>query len=184
MEVKNPYGSILAAEIRAFLEFWPGFQDEAEEMRRDIEKDQHLFFTDKTPPLSWCHLYELPAELVRQGDDKALFKAIRIDPTCLGCKPIVQRISKATMTQDKAFFKELRRSIGHKPESLAQSNFQKMRLVLEVLHESGADKLNDRELEHLFIEQLNLYAANKAGGGSRDSLRKFVNTHMRQKSRT
>ncbi|MEZ0231237.1 MAG: hypothetical protein ACAH12_00225 [Methylophilaceae bacterium] len=275
MITNKSYGTISATEIRAFLEFWPFFQGEAEEMKAGIVKDKDIIFTDKTPPVSWCHLYELPlaeyvklssqviedgSELssihsklvtapnqiaiipevcgdvdshfaslepltkeeamdlapilapmlafslsmynsllcllyysrflndlimqVRLGDDIALFNAIRIDPTCIGCKPIIQRISKATMIQDTDFMKKLRNSLGNKPEKLAQANFQKMRLVFEILHESGAENLTDERLEELFVKELNLYDSHSAGGGSQDALRKFAKTYMRPKAIT
>lgn len=121
---------------------------------------------------------------VRSGDDKALFSAISVDPTCIGCKPIIARISKAVLIQDADFLKNVQAALGNKPAKRAQDNFQKMRLVLEILHECGASKLTDEELEKLFVEELNLYASNAAGGGSHDALRKFANTYMKKKSRT
>lgn len=268
-------GKISAADIRSFLEFWPSFSSEAEELRAMIVQDQELLFGNTVDSISWCHLYELPAQehfhsllvsqevnfglgeiftkftqsnnqiaaipnscneidlhfesfptlpknealvllplmlpmlanaisaynslvsllyygrflndlidQVRNGDDKSLFNAISIDPTCIGCKPIISRISKAVLIQDVKFLSKVQATLGKKPENLEQGNFQKMRLVLEILHEFGASKLTDEELEKLFVEELNLYASNAAGGGSHDALRKFANTYMKKKSRT
>lgn len=121
---------------------------------------------------------------VRSGDDKALFSAISVDPTCIGCKPIIARISKAVLIQDVAFLENVKAALGNKTEKRAQENYQKMRLVLEILHECGATKLTDNQLEQLFIKELNLYSDSPLGGGSHDALRKFANTYMKKKSRT
>lgn len=60
-----------------------------------------------------CFMYNL-IELVRAGDDKALFDAIRIDPTVMGCQSAIGRISKATRLKDTQFFDNLKNAINGK----------------------------------------------------------------------
>ena len=130
-----------------------------------------------------CFLNEL-IERVRVGDDKALFDAVRIDPTIICCLSVAQRISKATLLQDNSFFAKLKASINGKLAKREQANFQKMRLVLEILHEAGATRLSDAQLHELFVEELNLYSGNAKGGGSAKALRKFADTYMRKNTTT
>lgn len=130
-----------------------------------------------------CFLNEL-IERIRTGDDKALLDAIRIDPTVIGCISVNLRISKAALLQENRFFARLKAALNGKLAKREQANFQKMRLVLEVLHESGANRLNDAQLHQLFVEELNLYSGNTSGGGSAKALRKFADTYMKQNTTT
>lgn len=130
-----------------------------------------------------CFLNEL-IERVRTGDDKALFDAVRIDPTVIGCISVSSRISKATLLQDNSFFAKLKAAINGKMAKREQANFQKMRLVLEVLHEAGATRLSDAQLHELFVEELKLYSGNAKGGGNAKALRKFADTYMRKNATT
>lgn len=130
-----------------------------------------------------CFLNEL-VERVRAGDDKALFDAVRIDPTVIGCISVSNRISKAALFQDNRFFAKLKAAINGKMAKREQANYQKMRLVLEVLREAGATRLSDELLHQLFVEELNLYDSNAKGGGSAKALRKFADTYMKKASTT
>jgi hypothetical protein len=100
-----------------------------------------------------CYLNEL-IERARDGDTKALFDAIKIDTSVIGCPSVVDKISTATRLQDKRFFAKLKAAINGKKEKLRQANFQKMRLVFKILHEAGATRLTDAQLHHLFVEGL------------------------------
>ncbi|GEM_PF-1550475 len=130
-----------------------------------------------------CFLNEL-VDRIRNGDDKALFDAIRIDPTVICCPSVSQRISKATLLRDNRFFAKLKASLNGKLAKREQVNFQKMRLVLEVLHETGATRLSDAHLHELFVEELKLYSGNAKGGGSDKALRKFADTYTRKNTTT
>lgn len=130
-----------------------------------------------------CFLNEL-IERVRAGNDKALFDAIRIDSTVIGCPSVVERISKAALLQDNSFFAKLKAAVNGKLAKREQANFQKMRLTLEVLHEAGAIRLKDEQLHQLFVEELNLYSGNTTGGGCAKALRKFADTYMKKNATT
>ena len=126
-----------------------------------------------------CFLNELIAR-VRAGDDEALFDAIRVDPTVIGCQSVIDRISKARRLQDSYFLNELKKTESGVSAKLKQANYQKMRLILRVLSEAGATRLSNKQLYQLFVEELDLYTANSAGGGVEKSLRKFADTYMKQ----
>jgi len=130
-----------------------------------------------------CFLNEL-IERIRAGDDKALFDAVRIDSTVIGCISVACRISKAALLQDTRFFTQLKAAIEGKMAKREQANFQKMRLVFEVLHEAGASRLSDSQLHQLFVEELGLYASNAKGGGNAKALRKFADTYMKKSATT
>lgn len=130
-----------------------------------------------------CFLNEL-IERVRTGDDKALFDAIRLDPTVVGCKSVVERISKAALLQDKKFFAKLKAALNGKIAKREQANYQKMRLVFEILHEAKATRLNDEQLYQLFVKELKLYSWNEREGGNAKALSKFADTYMKQNSTT
>ncbi len=123
-------------------------------------------------------------ERARSGDDKALFDAIRIDPTVIGCKSIIGRISKAARLQDTPFFNNLKKAFDGKKAKRQQENFQKMRVIFKVLTDAGALRLTDSQLRELFINELKLYTANSSGGGSEKALRKYADTYMKQNTTT
>lgn len=129
-----------------------------------------------------CFLNDL---IARAGvDDEALFDAIRVDPMVIGCRPIIERISKARRLQDEDFLNELKRTQSGVSEKRKQINFQKMRLVLKVLIDAGATRLSNEQLYELFVKELNLYTANSAGGGVEKALRKFADSYMKKNATT
>lgn len=130
-----------------------------------------------------CYLNTL-IEQVRNGDDSALFKAIRVDPAVLGCESVRQRICKAALLNDETFFKKLKAAIRGKMGTREQTNFQNMRMVLHILHEAGETHLTNTELQELLVNSLHLYTANAHGGGSEKSLRKFADSLMKEKTTT
>lgn len=118
----------------------------------------------------------------KRGADTALFRAVKIDPTVLGCSSVVARISRAAMLDDQKFFKRLKGAINGKLTKREQKTYQDMRLVLQVLYESGAPKLSPDDLYTLFHEELNI-VRNEAGDGDvKNALRQFAYQFMKQKS--
>lgn len=130
-----------------------------------------------------CYMNDLIAH-VRTGNNKALFDAIRIDSTVIGCQSVIQRISQAKRLQDDDFLSKFKNAMNGKNAKREQANFQQMRIVLKVLSEAGAVRLTNEQLHRLFVEDLNLYTANSKGGGSEKALRKFVDTYMKQNATT
>ena len=132
-----------------------------------------------------CFLNELIARvLIGKGSDKDLFDAIRIDPTVIGCKTAIERISKAVLLKDEDFLKKLKAAINGKVTKREQQNYQKMRLVFEILYEANSDKLDDQQLYDLFVKSLKLYSWNESQGGNAKALRKFADTYMKKQATT
>ena len=126
-----------------------------------------------------CYLNDLIVQ-VRGGDDGALFNAVRIDPTTMGCPTILTRISQAVLEEDRRFFAKLKAAMAGNLKKREQANFQKMRLVFQVLHETNAGHLSDDQLHELFVKELRLYSSdlNTKRGDARKNLRKFANQYM------
>ena len=90
--------------------------------------------------------------------DDALLKAIKLDASVVGCPTALVRISKAVLLNDTKFFNDLKNAIEGKIGELEAHNYQKMRFILQLLHESGGISLSNKELKELFVKQLNLYS--------------------------
>lgn len=59
------------------------------------------------------YLNDLVAQVRAGGPDadKALLRAIKIDPTVLGCPSVVQRLSRAAIESDKRFFSNVKGAV-------------------------------------------------------------------------
>ncbi|MBS1186785.1 MAG: hypothetical protein H6R04_803 [Burkholderiaceae bacterium] len=137
-----------------------------------------------------CYLNEL-ITLVSAGGkhaDKALFCAVRIDPTVVGCSAVMGRISQAVMQSDEKFMKNLRNAMSGKLGKQDEMNAQKRRLVLQILHEEGALKLSDDDLYELFVTELGIYDTHMKDGLEKSdaarSLRQMAYRFIREKSST
>ena len=95
-------------------------------------------------------------EEVRQGDDRALFDAVRVDRSIVACPTIASRISRAELCEDREFFLRLKKAF----KGLSRKHWEAyndLRYVLFVLREFGLDKLSDEELEKLLVHELKVY---------------------------
>ncbi len=130
-----------------------------------------------------CYLNDLVAKAGEESklSDKALFQAVRIDPTVVACSRIASRISLAVLRGDDNFLHKLRKAITGKLTKREQESYQNQRLVLQILHETGAISLNQAELYKLFVEQLKIVSG-KTSGDVANNLRQFAYQFMKQKS--
>jgi len=106
---------------------------------------------------------------VRQGDDSALFKAVRIDRTVLLAPTCADRLSKAEMLNDKEFLCHLRSAIKG-PTKKHMAAIQDLRYSIVALRECGFDRFSDSDLERLFI-RTRLYPNSS---GALKNLRKHI----------
>jgi hypothetical protein len=51
---------VTAENLRDFLELWPLFASESDEVHQIVMEDKDWFFNKNSEPFSWCHFYELP----------------------------------------------------------------------------------------------------------------------------
>ena len=112
--------------------------------------------------------------------DKALLQAIRTDPSVVGCPTASKRIGRAVFFSDKKFLKKIQNAMSGKLGIRETKNYQKMRFILQVLHESGGIDLSDKELRELFVKQLNLYSDTQSS--SEKNLKELAYNFRKQKS--
>ena len=102
------------------------------------------------------HMYELIVK-GRNGDDTSFFNAIRIDHTVMQTPSFIHRFEKASIKNDKKFFKGLRNSL--KNLGFKRWNFyDNTRLVAKLFQE--ADQLDSKsidELYEIFCDKFSLY---------------------------
>lgn len=89
-------------------------------------------------------------EEVRQGNDDALFKAVRVDRSAILAAPCADRLSKAELLNDKDFLRHLRSAIKG-PSKKHMDAIQDLRYSIVALRECGFDQFTDEALERLFI---------------------------------
>lgn len=56
------FGKISPEDLKLYLSFIPGFEQEQEEARQLLLSHADTFFSEDCNKPSWCHLYELPAK--------------------------------------------------------------------------------------------------------------------------
>lgn len=115
--------------------------------------------------------------------DAALFCAVKIDPSVLGCPSVLSRLSRAVLTNDQVFLKALKRSLLGKLTKREDKTYQRMRLVLYVLSDSGAGRLSGDQLYKLFVEELRIYSKTLEGDPVK-ALRKFADQYIKAASTT
>jgi hypothetical protein len=104
----------------------------------------------------------------REGNDDALFNAIRLDRSVLSCPTAAMRISKAELLEEKPFFLRLRSALKG-PSKKHWEGYRDLRYSLFVLRELGFDQFSDAQLEYLLVDVLKVYPDNY---GARKNLRK------------
>lgn len=176
----------LLAEIDA----WELTEEEMEGLRKSLQAIFGLTLSLANSVRSlmtfgW-YLNDLVAMVRGGGDDadSALLRAVKIDPTVLGCASVVVRMSRAVMTNQQKFLAQVRNAMAGQVGKREQKNYKNMRLVLQVLHETGAPKLNETDLYTLFVEELKLLSGERDQdeGNVANALRQFVYQFMKGKS--
>lgn len=125
------------------------------------------------------YINEMLAVAREKNDDKALLNAIRVDPTVVGSRTALVRLSRAVLERDSKFLGSVRKAMKGSLTKRQEANFQKMRLVVRVLADSGAGRLSDDELVKLFAEELHLYPEFSKSGDIVKNLRTFVDRYMK-----
>jgi hypothetical protein len=107
-------------------------------------------------------------EEVRNGSDKALFDAVRIDRAIVACPTIANRICFAELQGDKKFFIHLKKALAG-PSRKHMVSLDALRYLLYMLVDAGADHLSSADLEQIFVEKTKLYSSTP---GAQKNLRK------------
>jgi len=87
---------------------------------------------------------------VRQGNDEAFFKAVRVDRSVLACPTFADRLAKAELINDKQFYIHLRSALKG-PSKKHQEALYDLRYAIVLLRDMGFDKYTDAQIEALFV---------------------------------
>lgn len=127
--------------------------------------------------------------IVREGGsgaEKALFSAIKIDPTVIGCPSAIGYISQRTLLGDTKFLGRLSAAMKGQLSAAETSQYEKVRLVLQVLLETGAKRLSGPDLYQLFVDELKLIEgdelSNSDVGNVENNLRQFAYQFFKRKA--
>jgi hypothetical protein len=119
---------------------------------------------------------------VEQGNDEALFKAVRIDRSIVSCSPIADRIARAEIFSDKPFFNKLRNALNGKSRK-PKDEFGPLRYILSLLAEDGTlGGLSMQARYELICEDLGLYPDAVASEDPARSLHQFIRRWQKSQS--
>ena len=104
----------------------------------------------------------------REGNDKCLFDAIRLDRTIVSGPTAAARISKAELLGEKRFFLHLLAALKG-PSKKHWEGYKDLRYSLAILRDLGLNDLSDNQIEHLLVHVLRVYPK---GYAARKNLRK------------
>lgn len=107
-------------------------------------------------------------EVRENNNQDALFKAIRMDRTVMGCPTAMNGIARAQIRNNKAFFKHLRSALGG-PSKKELAGLSQMRYAFLILREMGIEDLSEAALEELMVDKLGAYP--RFQSGARKNLR-------------
>lgn len=92
----------------------------------------------------------------RNGNEDSFFKAVRVDRSILACDPFADRLAKAELANDKAFFLHLKSALKG-PSKKHWEALHDLRYSLAILKECGFGNMSDAQLENLLVHKLKLY---------------------------
>ena len=182
----------LLKEVASEVDAWPQTPEDKEELRTILASVYALSFslTNSFRALMTFGLYinDLIA-IVRLGGveaEKALLSAIKIDPTVIGCPSAISFMSQRTLLGDTKFLGRLGVAMKGKLSASEKKHFEKVRVVLQVLLESGAKRLSAPDLYQLFVDELKIIEgdelSNSDVGNVENNLRQFAYQFYRKKS--
>lgn len=183
---------LLLTEADAEIDAWDPTPEEKEELRIILASVYALSFslTNSFRALMTFGLYlnDLIV-IVRQGGaeaEKALLAAIKIDPTVIGCPSAITFMSQKTLLGDTKFLGRLGTAMKGKLSASEKSQFEKVRLVLQILLETGAKRLSAPDLYQLFVDELEIIEgdelSNSDVGNVENNLRQFAYQFFKKKS--
>tara|TARA_R110002096_G_scaffold194791_10_gene377223 strand:- start:9109 stop:9894 length:786 start_codon:yes stop_codon:yes gene_type:complete len=98
-------------------------------------------------------------EQARQGDDKALFKAIMVDRSVLTTPSVARRIQLAQLKKDHAFFKKLSKALVRKQIRRPAKKLDDVRFMISALQDNTTlSKLSNPDFYSLLVDDLELYS--------------------------
>ncbi len=182
----------LIDQVSADIDAWEPSSEEKAELRRSLAAIYSLGFsltnTFRSLMVYGVYLNDLIAVVRKGGEDagKALLSAVKIDPTVVGCPSAIVYISQKTLLEDKKFLGKLGRAISGGLTASEQWRLDKVRLVLQVLHETKAKHLSGPDLYQLFVDELEIVEgdelSNSDVGNVENNLRQFAYQFFKKKA--
>ena len=151
---------------------WQGGYNGLFELRDLVGLVVSIFRTIKSIMIYQKSLSKLIEE-VRQGNEKALFDAVRIDRTMLACPSIIHFISMAELKDDNKFFLSLKSALKG-PSAKHWIAHEELRFMMQTLVEGGLAGITGDNIEQLFVDHLKLYT--KTPGAQKNLLKQFLQT--------
>lgn len=110
---------------------------------------------------------------IRSGNDRDLFRLVRVDRSALAAPVVGDRLAKAQLEGDEDFFRSLRNAISGVSEK-RDDRYDDLRFTLAMLDEDGTlDALTIDQKYDLFCLRLNIYPDRE--GASAEALEKYIN---------
>jgi len=97
-------------------------------------------------------------EQISAGNEEALLKAVSVDRAAVQAEPIAQRICRAQISGDEAFFQQLAKAITRTKPRRPDKKFDDVRYILSVLDEViGLNNLSHQSIADLVMHDMQLY---------------------------
>lgn len=182
----------LIDEASVAIDAWKPSPEEKNELRKSLSAiyglAHSLTNTFRSLMTYGVYLNDLVAVVSAGGKDaeKALLSAAKIDPTVVGCPSVITYISQRALLEDRKFLGKLARAISGGLTAPEQRSLEKVRLVLQALHETGAKRLSGPDLYQLFVEELTLVEGDELNdsevGNVENNLRQFAYQFFKKKA--
>lgn len=182
----------LVDELSAEIDAWKPTPEEKEELHPSLAAiyafGVSLTNTFRSLMIYGSYLNDLIAVVRRNGRDaeKALLSAVKIDPTVVGCPSVISLISQRTLLEDRQFLRRLGAAMRGGIAESERRQFEKVRLVLQVLHETGAKRLSAPDLYQLFVAELAIVEGDELSdsdvGNVENNLRQFAYQFFKKKT--
>jgi len=103
--------------------------------------------------------YSMPEliEQVANGDDQALFRAVYLDASALQAQSIANRVSGASLSDDRTFFDSLSKALTRTKPSRPKPHLDGVRVLMNILSDAGElDRLSDSDLTDFVVNKIGL----------------------------
>lgn len=152
----DPHAEMMKLDDHPDYQEWDGGTDKKYEIQHLCGVLYSLIGTIEALMLYGFYINELLAMVVENGDDEALFKAIRVDPIVVTTEIAAHRIACASVRADTNFFYGLQKALQGKTGGQARY-LKKFKVLMQILLESGQLDLPNSTIANLAL-QLDTYS--------------------------
>ena len=167
-KAEDPFSELMKLDAHPDYQDWNGGTDQKYGPQHLLGVLLALLGSIESLVLYGYYISELLVQFREGGNDDALFKAIRVDPTIVGAKVVRHRLARAAATNETLFFAKLLAALKGKSGKQARY-LSKFRFLMQVLAEQGQGELPTAEVRSLAI-RLVTYADNPNAERNLDEL--------------